>query len=216
MALLSIKVRRKPQQSRAKMTQAALVESFVRLLKEKPSADITIREMTELAGVGLGTFYEYFSQKEDLIALTIHQYVKSNAKQLKQQAELWRTERDQKQLTLAQLKQLVKYLLRFQIRQIQAKQQIWAQLFLLERQISSPNAYQKHYQLMIDVWDQALNCYTHNPAQNLSLNIHRISYGFISQSLLVNPDFHHWDQLAQEIIHLIFCLLPETEKIAMI
>ena len=216
MALLSIKVRRKPQQSRAKMTQAALVESFVRLLKEKPSADITIREMTELAGVGLGTFYEYFSQKEDLIALTIHQYVKSNAKQLKQQAELWRTERDQKQLTLAQLKQLVKYLLRFQIRQIQAKQQIWAQLFLLERQISSPNAYQKHYQLMIDVWDQALNCYTHNPAQNLSLNIHRISYGFISQSLLVNPDFQHWDQLAQEIIHLIFCLLPETEKIAMI
>ena len=216
MALLSIKVRRKPQQSRAKMTQAALVESFVRLLKEKPSADITIREMTELAGVGLGTFYEYFSQKEDLIALTIHQYVKSNAKQLKQQAELWRTERDQKQLTLAQLKQLIKYLLRFQIRQIQAEQQIWAQLFLLERQISSPEAYQKHYQLMIYVWDQALNCYTHNPAQNLSLNIHRISYGFISQSLLVNPDFQHWDQLAQEIIHLIFCLLPETEKIGMI
>lgn len=212
MALLSIKVRRKPQQSRAKMTQAALVESFVRLLKEKPSADITIREMTELAGVGLGTFYEYFSQKEDLIALTIHQYVKSNAKQLKQQAELWRTERDQKQLTLAQLKQLIKYLLRFQIRQIQAEQQIWAQLFLLERQISSPEAYQKHYQLMIHVWDQALNCYTHNPAQNLSLNIHRISYGFISQSLLVNPDFQHWDQLAQEIIHLIFCLLPKSEK----
>ena len=100
MALLSIKVRRKPQQSRAKMTQAALVESFVRLLKEKSSAEITIREITELAGVGLGTFYEYFSQKEDLIALTIHQYVKSNAKQLQQQAELWRTERDQKQLTL--------------------------------------------------------------------------------------------------------------------
>ena len=86
---------------------------------------------------------------------------------------------------------------------IQAEQQIWAQLFLLERQISSPEAYQKHYQLMIYVWDQALNCYTHNPAQNLSLNIHRISYGFISQSLLVNPDFQHWDQLAQEIIHLM-------------
>ena len=64
MALLSLKVRHKPQPSPAKMTQAALVESFVRLLREKPSTEITIREITELASVGLGTFYAYFSQKK--------------------------------------------------------------------------------------------------------------------------------------------------------
>lgn len=34
--------------------------------------------MTEITGVGLGTFYEYFAQKQDLIALTIRQYVKQS------------------------------------------------------------------------------------------------------------------------------------------
>ncbi len=65
-----VQVRRKPRQSRAKLTQEALQESFVRLLHERSAAEITIREITNLAGVGLGTFYEYFAKKEDLLALT--------------------------------------------------------------------------------------------------------------------------------------------------
>ena len=70
-----IQVRRKPRQSRARLTQEALQDSFVRLLHERSAEKITIREITDVAGVGLGTFYEYFSKKEDLIALTIHQHV---------------------------------------------------------------------------------------------------------------------------------------------
>ena len=61
-----IQVRRKPRQSRAKLTQEALQDSFVRLLHERSANKIPIREITDLAGVGLGTFYEYFSKKEDL------------------------------------------------------------------------------------------------------------------------------------------------------
>ena len=82
-----IQVRRRPRQSRAKLTQEALQESFVRLLHERHAHEITIREITDVAGVGLGTFYEYFSKKEDLVALTIHQHVKSNAEQLKSYAQ---------------------------------------------------------------------------------------------------------------------------------
>ena len=48
-----IQVRRKPRQSRAKLTQEALQESFVRLLHERAAHNITIREITDLAGVGL-------------------------------------------------------------------------------------------------------------------------------------------------------------------
>ena len=70
-----IQARRRPRQSRAKLTQEALQESFVRLLHERHAHEITIREITDVAGVGLGTFYEYFSKKEDLVALTIHQHV---------------------------------------------------------------------------------------------------------------------------------------------
>ena len=82
-----IQVRRRPRQSRAKLTQEALQESFVRLLHERYAHEITIREITDVAGVGLGTFYEYFSKKEDLVALTIHQHVKTNAEQLKSYAQ---------------------------------------------------------------------------------------------------------------------------------
>ena len=82
-----IQVRRRPRQSRAKLTQEALQESFVRLLHERHAHEITIREITDVAGVGLGTFYEYFSKKEDLVALTIHQHVKTNAEQLKTYAQ---------------------------------------------------------------------------------------------------------------------------------
>ena len=83
MALASINVRRKPRQSRARITQEALMESFVQLLHECTAHEITIREITDLAGVGLGTFYEYFSKQAAVIALVIHQHVRDNAERLK-------------------------------------------------------------------------------------------------------------------------------------
>ena len=82
MALAAINVRRKPRQSRARITQEALMESFVRLLHAHPANKIIIREITDLAGVSLGTFYDYFSKKEDLIALTIFMQVKQHAEQM--------------------------------------------------------------------------------------------------------------------------------------
>lgn len=51
--------RRRPQQSRARHTSGALQEAFVRLLVERNYDAITIREIVDLAGTGLGSFYEY-------------------------------------------------------------------------------------------------------------------------------------------------------------
>lgn len=117
-------MRRKPRQSRAKLTQEALQESFVRLLHERSAAEITIREITDLAGVGLGTFYEYFAKKEDLLALTIHLQVKQHAERLKSYA--------QQQLELSTVVEINRYIatiIQFQLQQIQAQQWLWAQTF---------------------------------------------------------------------------------------
>ena len=143
MALPVINVRRKPRQSRARITQEALMESFVRLLHERPASEITIREITDVAGVGLGTFYEYFSKKEDLIALTIHQHVKSNAETLKTYAQSL-IELSTNLDFSAYLQQVI----HFQLQEIQAQQFLWAQTFLLERQISSIEIYRKSYEMM--------------------------------------------------------------------
>ena len=189
-------MRRKPRQSRAKLTQEALQESFVRLLHERSATEITIREITDLAGVGLDTFYEYFAKKEDLLALTIHLQVKQHAEHLKSYA--------QQQLELSAVVEINRYIAtisQFQLQQIQAQQWLWAQTFLLEQQVSHIETYQKSYSMMLQMWQQIFAPVIHNAEQQLrlALNLHRISYGFISQSLLINPHFQDWDALHTDI-----------------
>lgn len=189
-------MRRKPRQSRAKLTQEALQESFVRLLHERSATEITIREITDLAGVGLDTFYEYFAKKEDLLALTIHLQVKQHAEHLKSYA--------QQQLELSAVVEINRYIatiIQFQLQQIQAQQWLWAQTFLLEQQVSHIETYQKSYSMMLQMWQQIFAPVIHNAEQQLrlALNLHRISYGFISQSLLINPHFQDWDALHTDI-----------------
>ena len=191
-----VQVRRKPRQSRAKLTQEALQESFVRLLHERSAAEITIREITNLAGVGLGTFYEYFAKKEDLLALTIHLQVKQHAEHLKSYA--------QQQLELSTVVEINRYIatiIQFQLQQIQAQQWLWAQTFLLERQVSHIETYQKSYSMMLQMWQQIFAPVIHNAELQLrlALNLHRISYGFISQSLLINPHYQDWGTLYTDI-----------------
>ena len=197
MKISAVQARRKPRQSRAKLTQEALQESFVRLLHERAAQEITIREITDLAGVGLGTFYEYFSKKQDLIALIIHRQVKNNAEDLKTYAQsLIRLS------TNLSLEDYLEQIVHFQIQQIQAQQFLWAQTFLLERQVSSQDAYQKHYQLMTELWNDILKPFIQQEQlrQRSALNLHRISYGFISQTLLVNCHFKDWEGLTQDIL----------------
>ena len=192
-----IQVRRKPAQSRAKMTQEALLDSFVRLLHEYSADKITIREITNLAGVGLGTFYEYFSKKEDLIALTIHLHIKNNAEQLQTYAQ------SLNQLsTHLEFQDYLAHVIHFQLGYIQNQQFLWAQIFLLERQISNIESYRKSYAMMVEMWRNILSLYLqdHEKLEQFSLNIHRICYGFISQTLLVEPNFKKWDELERDLL----------------
>lgn len=201
---IEIQVRRKPRQSRARVTQEALMESFVRLLAERSANEITIREITDLAGVGLGTFYEYFSKKEDLIALTIHQHVKNNAESLKSYAQ------SQYELsTNLEFSEYLQQVIHFQLQEIQAQQFLWAQSFLLERQVSSIESYQKSYAMMVQMWQSILKPFIqeNEQLQQISLNVQRVCYGFVSQTLLMQPEFSDWGLLEEDIIqtmkHLI-------------
>ena len=199
-----IQVRRKPRQSRAKLTQEALQDSFVRLLHERAAHDITIREITDLAGVGLGTFYEYFSKKEDLIALTIHRHVKTNAEDLKTYAHSL----IKLSINLA-LDNYLKQVIHYQLEQIQAQQFLWAQTFLLERQISNIESYRKSYEMMVQMWQSILAPFIQDAEQlkRMSLNVQRVCYGFVSQTLLVEPEFEEWDELERDIIQTLVNLI---------
>ena len=196
----AIQIRRKPRQSRAKLTQEALQESFVRLLYERPASQITIREITDLAGVGLGTFYEYFSKKEDLIALTIHLHVKHNAESLKSYAQSLI-----KLSTDLDFQYYLQQILHFQIEQIQAQQLLWSQVFLLERQISDIESYRKSYAMMVQMWQSILEPFIPDDEQlkQMALNMHRVCYGFVSQTLLIEPTFKDWNVLEMDIVQFL-------------
>ena len=195
-----IQVRRRPRQSRAKLTREALQESFVQLLHERHAHEITIREITDVAGVGLGTFYEYFSKKEDLVALTIHQHVKTNAEQLKSYAQSL-----MELSTKLSFEDYLQQIIRFQLEQIQARQFLWAQTFLLERQVSNIESYRKSYEMMVQIWRSILEPYIENEVQlkRISLNVQRVCYGFVSQALLIEPEFGEWEDLNKEIIFFL-------------
>ena len=192
-----IQVRRRPRQSRAKLTQEALQESFVRLLHERHAHEITIREITDVAGVGLGTFYEYFSKKEDLVALTIHQHVKTNAEQLKTYAQSLMG-----LSTKLTFEDYLQQIIHFQLEQIQTRQFLWAQTFLLERQVSNIESYRKSYAMMVQMWRSILEPSIQDDEQlkHMALNMQRVCYGFVSQTLLVEPEFEEWKELEKDIV----------------
>ena len=67
--------RKKPVQSCAQVTLGALQEAFVRVLIERGFEKMTIREVVSVAGVGVGTFYDYVPNLRALVlrpTLTLH------------------------------------------------------------------------------------------------------------------------------------------------
>ncbi len=59
---------RKPTQKRSKATVEAIIEAgFICVARHGPS-DTTTRQIADAAGIGVGSLYEYFADKEDLFA----------------------------------------------------------------------------------------------------------------------------------------------------
>jgi AcrR family transcriptional regulator len=55
---------RKPQQQRAKATVDAIVEAGLTLLAQEGPKGTSTRRIAEVAGIGVGSLYEYFSDRE--------------------------------------------------------------------------------------------------------------------------------------------------------
>jgi AcrR family transcriptional regulator len=65
-------VRRRPKQRRARQTVEAVLDAVVRLLKRDGSKAITTNRIAEVAGVSIGSVYQYFPDKR-AIFIALHQ-----------------------------------------------------------------------------------------------------------------------------------------------
>ncbi len=176
---VSASTRRRPQQTRARISSEALQEAFVRVLLERGYERVTIRELASVAGVGIGTFYEYVANKEALAALTIHMCVKQQA--LAMQASIARHQG-------APRADVVLGIIDDQIELLMGDADKWRALLLLERRISAPDAYRKHYAQYVALWRQALAS-AGDPVPEDRLDavarmVHTMVYGWVAQSLM--------------------------------
>lgn len=170
-------MRRRPRQSRARASSQALQEAFVRVLLDAGWDRTTVREVVAVAGVGVGTFYEYFGNMPALAALVVHQQVKALAQQVRAAARR----------TAGQpLAQVVAAQLDAQLLPVLEQAPLWEQLFALERQVSTRAAFARQYEAWVEQWRAALAAAADPPlhAGAAARMLHSMAYGSVSQALL--------------------------------
>jgi len=59
--------RRQPQQNRARQTVEAVLDAVVRVLKREGVRAVTTNRIAEVAGVSIGSVYQYFPDKQAIL-----------------------------------------------------------------------------------------------------------------------------------------------------
>lgn len=187
--------RRRPRQTRSRTTAAAIQQAFLQLLVEQGYDAVSVRQVVELAGVGIGSFYEYFSSKDSLAAICVHLSIKGVLGRMSAALEGTRSEF---------LPQRVEALVRAQAEIPLSKPEQWSALFALERRVSSAEAYQSMYEAFADAWEQCLVAAPDWPQRvnvhQAALTVHGIVYGLVSQALLNRDEGRRQSLLPQLIL----------------
>ena len=176
-----LKSRRKPVQQRSVMTQGAILDAFVRLLVEKGYAGLTMRDIAVVAGVGVGTLYEYFPGKKSIAAHCIQQRFNGVGCKM----EEWI-----KEVQGTPLLGLVEYVLDQLIVIHRRHSEEWSALIFLERQVSNKHVFQTLYHKIAGIWEQAFAASSdvHNYPGKLPQVVHAAVYGLLYQNLMLTPE----------------------------
>lgn len=79
--------RREPKQSRSRALVDAVLEAADELIRREPMDVVTVERVSERAGIGMGSFYEYFHGKDSLVGVLIGKVTRSNFEDLSQTLE---------------------------------------------------------------------------------------------------------------------------------
>ena len=69
-----VRLRRRPVRSSSRFVCEAILEAFEKALDSQSFEACTTNHIADLAGVGIGSFYEYFSNKETVLALWLYRH----------------------------------------------------------------------------------------------------------------------------------------------
>ena len=176
-------LRKRPVQQRSKFTIGALQEAFVRVLIDRGYEKITIREVTAVAGVGIGSFYDYAPNLRALAASVIQKRCLDTVILLRQSL-LGKEGRP--------FSELADLLLQALIKEGFGRPKEWTALLLLERQVSSAAALKQVHGEFVSIWAEAIQMSAANVPSakiiSMARMAHAISYGWYSHDLLFYMD----------------------------
>ena len=78
-------LRRVPKQSRSRVLVESVLEAFDRQVRELDVDDVTVEALTDHAGVGVGSLYEYFSGRDSLLGAFVGRVTRENFVKLEAQ-----------------------------------------------------------------------------------------------------------------------------------
>jgi AcrR family transcriptional regulator len=173
--------RKAPKQQRARMTVRALEQAFVRVLMlHGDFQKIRVREVVELAGVGIGTFYDYFSNLQALAASAMHTRRDALIKALRLTME---------RHAKSPMTELIDAMLDDGVEAALQQPKEWAALLVIERQVDDLLGFQAFHQGLQQTWAEALQMRCHDASTPqiaaMAAMVHAITYGWCAQEILV-------------------------------
>jgi AcrR family transcriptional regulator len=142
--------RRRPQQQRSRLTRGAILEAFVRILETEGHEACSLRRITDLAGVGLGSVYDYFPNKQALLAGYFRENSCALQEIIRRHLAYWRANpigtdarRDAIDSLLAEL-----------YHPYASRPQLWKRLAVLEPQVTDSPHYARDAGEFIALWTE--------------------------------------------------------------
>lgn len=173
------KPRRKPVQSRSWQTSLAIQDAFVQLLVESEYDRVTIRDIVMVAGVALGSFYEYFTSKDELARTCVHFRSKRILKTLAQ---------SRSEVAGRPLAQGIQTTVLTLVDMVMRDRARWGQHFLLERRHSALAQYRADYERFTSQWQALLEASEDWPdghdAARPALTLSMLVYGTLAHTAM--------------------------------
>ena len=67
-------LKKMPQQERSRAMVGSILEAATRILGSRPLCEATTNQIAALAGVGIGSLYQYFGSKDDIVECLLEQH----------------------------------------------------------------------------------------------------------------------------------------------
>ncbi|MCB0421453.1 MAG: TetR/AcrR family transcriptional regulator [Bdellovibrionales bacterium] len=120
------KIRKKPSQKRSQILVKSILEATENLTNTLPISNITTAQIARIAGISVGSLYQYFPNKQAIIVALVEKYTQDSLNQIKQ-----RLDQDKPEKVEDIIENLVNFCVEYQL----SRQNLFRFLFYFHHQL---------------------------------------------------------------------------------